>query len=127
MMEDINKQIAKRLKIWGKQHFGTMKKMAEILDVSYGVLRSSYLNGRNLPGAKILMDLAKHGCDINWLLNDKPDYPLIVNEPKAEYNSKAYQIEKLKQEIAQLKAENKKLKQELNKIVSTATKILDTE
>ncbi len=55
--------------IAGKQM--KIKDFAEQIGMSAATLQSSYLNGRSLPGAEILLRLEEMGCDTMWLLTGK--------------------------------------------------------
>ena len=61
------KAIAKRLRIFGKARFGTIKKFAEALDMKPPALQSAYLNARSLPGSVMIPKLIKYGLNIKWL------------------------------------------------------------
>lgn len=72
--------IGDKLKIFAKQNFGTIKKLAESVDKSpqnFG----QYTSNNRLPGTQLLKKLYDVGCDINWLLNDDTDeqYKIRLN------------------------------------------------
>lgn len=91
-----NKLVAAKLKAFGDAKFKTLKEFAEALEMSSPALKSSYLNGRSIPGGEILAKLMKLGCDIKWLLSDNEVTPSIINEqPSPEYKAQT-EIEKLK-------------------------------
>jgi transcriptional regulator with XRE-family HTH domain len=62
------KEIAKRFKQYLIEKYGSIEKGAEAINKSSQSLRSNYLSGNSLPGAELISDLIKDGCDINWLL-----------------------------------------------------------
>jgi len=57
---------------------------------------SMYLNGRAKPGFQVLQELAKMGCDINWLVNDEIEEPASKEKPevpeKTDINEKLVDI-----------------------------------
>lgn len=63
-----NAQIGENLRNWSKNNFGKYQNLAAELGMSSPSLQT-YLNGKSVPGGKILAKLASLGCDLNWLLN----------------------------------------------------------
>jgi len=78
---EINKaDVAERLREFGQKKFGKMTDFAAALEISGAQLHSTYLNGRSLPGAELLLKLAKMGCDIAWLLSGNVIDPTDFND-----------------------------------------------
>lgn len=65
------KEVARKLRAFGMQRFGTIKSFAAALGMNPVTLHSGYLNSRSLPGAGMLVKLMRLGCDIHWLLSDE--------------------------------------------------------
>ena len=65
--EKIQTRIGERIRIFAKRKYGTLKKLAEAMDISPQQLQQ-YISGKREPGSKILAKLLRIGCDINWLL-----------------------------------------------------------
>lgn len=59
--------IGSRLKAYAKARCGSVKRLAEEIGVRPDNLQK-YASGRNEPGAKLLLALARHGCNVHWLL-----------------------------------------------------------
>ena len=59
--------VGKRFREYLINRFGSVNEGARQLNREPSGLRSQYLNGKSLPGAELLADLMKYGCDINWL------------------------------------------------------------
>jgi hypothetical protein len=64
------KEVARKLRIFGLEKFGSIKGFAAALGMNPVTLHSGYLNSRSLPGAGLLVKLMYLGCDIHWLLSD---------------------------------------------------------
>ncbi len=113
------KGIAGRLKKWGNDNYSSIDDFANAIGTTKGTLYSSYLNGKHMPGSPMLIKLAKHGCNLNWLLatNEDETTEWAVNEPKAEYNSLEAQNKKLKKETEELKQKLKIAKETINKLL----------
>ncbi|HLP17662.1 MAG TPA: helix-turn-helix transcriptional regulator [Bacteroidota bacterium] len=62
------KEVARKLRAFGLQKFGTIKEFAAALGMNPVTLHSGYLNSRSLPGAGMLLKLMELGCDLHWLL-----------------------------------------------------------
>lgn len=60
--------IGGRIRIFAKRKYGTLKKLANAMDISPQQLQQ-YISGKREPGSRILIKLLKLGCDINWLLS----------------------------------------------------------
>ena len=100
--EKINRGIGNRIRVFGKKKFGTLKKLAEAMQISPQQLQQ-YLSGKREPGSKILIKLLRLGCDINWLLGASETY-------------ESYKIYKLEKEI---KEAHESLEQ-ISKIINNA-------
>lgn len=66
-MELDKEAIAKRLREFGNDNFPSIVAFASALGVGPATLKSSYLNGRSLPGSPMLHKLMELGLDIRWL------------------------------------------------------------
>ena len=60
--------IGGRIRIFAKHKYGTLKKLANAMNISPQQLQQ-YISGKREPGSRILIKLLKLGCDINWLLS----------------------------------------------------------
>lgn len=60
--------IGGRIRIFAKRKYGTLKKLANAMNISPQQLQQ-YISGKREPGSRILIKLLKLGCDINWLLS----------------------------------------------------------
>ncbi|PID59445.1 MAG: hypothetical protein CR986_06120 [Ignavibacteriae bacterium] len=80
--------IGGRIRIFAKKKYGTLKKLAQAIDISPQQLHQ-YISGKREPGSKILLKLLNKGCDINWLLS---------GSESLEY----HKIEKLEKELHKL-------------------------
>ncbi|MCX6138459.1 MAG: hypothetical protein NTV54_13300, partial [Ignavibacteriales bacterium] len=47
--------------------YGSIKKLAEALEMNPVTLHSGYLNSRSLPGPVLLFKLMNAGCNLTWL------------------------------------------------------------
>jgi len=65
--EDLRIGIGHRVRAFAKRKYGTLKRLAESMDISPQQLQQ-YISGKREPGSKILLKLLRLGCDINWLL-----------------------------------------------------------
>jgi transcriptional regulator with XRE-family HTH domain len=66
--------IGEKLKEWGKEKYGNLTILAQLLDITQPSL-SRYINNKTEPGAGILKKLKKLGCNIDWLLSESADLP----------------------------------------------------
>ena len=74
------KEVAKKLRAFGAERFGTMKDFAAALGMNPVTLHSGYLNSRSFPGPVLLVKLMRLGCDIHWLLaGDERGAPVSVD------------------------------------------------
>lgn len=87
-VEEINKGIGDRIRIFAKRKFGTLKKLSEKMEMSPQQLQQ-YISGTREPGSRVLIRLMKLGCDLNWLLGGKD-------------SSESYKIYRLENEIKNL-------------------------
>ena len=65
-----NKEVADRLREFGKSKFKNFVEFAKALSLKPQSL-NSYLVGKTLPGNKLQAKLRDLGCDTNWLLTGK--------------------------------------------------------
>ncbi len=98
---DLEKSIGERIRIFARKNFGTLKKLAESIDMSPQQLQQ-YISGNREPGAKILLKLLNTGCDINWLLSG--------NE-----KIQTYRTYKLEKEVKSLRSKIRKINMVLGK------------
>ncbi len=80
--------IGGRIRIFAKRKYGTLKKLAEAMDISPQQLHQ-YISGKREPGSRILLKLLRLGCDINWLLSGSESI-------------ESFKIEKLERELNNL-------------------------
>lgn len=105
-MEELNKiEIGHRLREFALKRFGRIKDLSDYLGMAQGGFTDTYLNGRSLPGAKIISKLIKLGCDIDWLLHGTQKNNAISEKTE---NSWSLQIE-----VKKLQEENQELKEKL--------------
>ncbi len=93
--------IGGRIRFFAKRKYGTLKKLAEAMEISPQQLHQ-YISGKREPGSKILLKLLKLGCDINWLLSGSESL-------------ESFKIDKLEREL-------NKLQENLNHISSIVKK-----
>lgn len=60
-------EIGKRIKEFALANFETLTEFSAEIGISLQALYP-YIRGTSLPGAKILYDMKKLGCSIDWLL-----------------------------------------------------------
>ena len=65
--EDLRVGIGHRIRTFAKRKFGTLKRLAEAMEISPQQLQQ-YISGKREPGSRILLKLLRQGCDVNWLL-----------------------------------------------------------
>ncbi len=106
-------EIAQRLRQFGKNHFGSMSKLAEALDMTPQQL-NDYLSGRITPGNKMQGRLREIGCDIEWLMTGEKKHggldtspavgdPIIAfHAPSGMSEEKRKQIQKMINELSKL-------------------------
>ena len=80
--------IGGRIRIFAKRKYGTLKKLADAMDISPQQLQQ-YISGKREPGSKILIKLLRLGCDINWLLSGSESL-------------ESFKIDKLERELRKL-------------------------
>lgn len=95
-----NDSIGGRLRQFAKDKFGTVRKLAELLEMSEENL-SQYTRDKSKPGSNMLLKLNELGCDLNWLITGKEG-----NNPKEIFDVPFKYLN-------QLEEENKKLKKKL--------------
>lgn len=88
--EKIQAGIGERMRWFAKQKFGTLKKLADAMDISPQQLQQ-YISGKREPGSKVLAKLLRLGCDVNWLLGGRESL-------------ESYKIYKLEQELRKLQS-----------------------
>lgn len=59
--------IGSRLKLYAKARCGSVRRLAEELGMRPDNLQK-YASDRHEPGAKLLQQLAAHGCNVHWLI-----------------------------------------------------------
>ena len=89
--------IGGRIRFFAKRKYGTLKSLAEAMDISPQQLHQ-YISAKREPGSKILVKLLKLGCDINWLLSGSE-------------SMESFKIDKLEKELS-------KLQENLNQIAN---------
>ncbi|KAF0152079.1 MAG: hypothetical protein FD143_1373 [Ignavibacteria bacterium] len=80
--------IGERMRLFAQKKYGTLKKLAEAMQISPQQLQQ-YISGNREPGSKILAKLLRLGCDVNWLLGGKESL-------------ESYKIYKLESELRKL-------------------------
>lgn len=104
--------IGERLKYFGVNKYGSVKKFADALEWHSSNLYD-YFNDNSMPGAPMLIKLIEMGCNIEWLLvGDRGSG--MVKEPTIPYEAS---------ELKRLREENKELKTKLEQI----SKLLNKE
>jgi transcriptional regulator with XRE-family HTH domain len=106
-----NDTIGARLRQFAKANFGTIRKLAELLEMSEENL-SQYTRGKSKPGSDILSKLNALGCDLNWLITGKEG-----SDAKEMFNTTYNYLKKVEEE-------NKKLKKKLA-VFEKASKYFD--
>ncbi|MBI1933950.1 MAG: helix-turn-helix transcriptional regulator [Ignavibacteriales bacterium] len=86
--EKLRMGIGGRIRLFAKKRYGTLKKLAEVMEISPQQLHQ-YISGKREPGSKILLKLLKHGCDVNWLLSGSE-------------SMESFKIDKLERELSKL-------------------------
>ncbi len=81
--------IGERIRIFARKKFGTLKKLADEMQISPQQLQQ-YISGNREPGTRILLKLLRLGCDINWLLGGRESF-------------ESYKMYKLESELRRLK------------------------
>lgn len=62
--------IGERIRLFARKKYGTLKKLAEAMQISPQQLQQ-YVSGKREPGTRILVKILRLGCDVNWLLGGK--------------------------------------------------------
>lgn len=96
----LKKGIGERIRTFAKRKYGTLKALAEAMEISPQQLQQ-YISGNREPGSRILIKFLRLGCDINWLLGGSESL-------------ESYRIYKLETQI-------RKLQTSLSQIESIAT------
>lgn len=105
--------IGEKIRQFAVQKFGSIKAFAEAMEMHPSALQQ-YLSDEHKPGANILVNLARLGCDMNWLLSEGDGKP-----PPRE--------EGFEDRLKQLEAENKCLRDELSQVLLHAQAICNLE
>lgn len=100
--EENQYRIGERLRLFAKKKFGTLKKLAEAMNISPQQLQQ-YISGKREPGSKILVKLLKLGCDINWLLGGKESF-------------ESYKVYKLESKLRELQEATSQIAQIIKKL-----------
>ncbi|MGD8781132.1 MAG: helix-turn-helix transcriptional regulator [Ignavibacteria bacterium] len=87
----------KRLKDYAKSEHKSVRKLAEKINKRESTI-SQYINDIRTPGADFLYQLAKLGCDINWLLTGEkyrpsPPQDVLVKEEEEEELQLIYELQ----------------------------------
>lgn len=93
--------IGERIRLFAKRKYGTLKKLAEEMQISPQQLQQ-YISGNREPGSRILVRLLKLGCDINWVLGGSESF-------------ESYKIYKLENELKNLYKDLSQISQIANK------------
>ncbi len=100
--ENLRQGISNRLRVFAKRKYGTLKRLADAMDISPQQLQQ-YVGAKREPGAKMLSKLLKIGCDINWLLGGSEtieSYKIYKLETKLRnYKSGMSEISKIISDI----------------------------
>lgn len=105
-----NNTIGKRLRQFAKDKYGTVRKLAELLEMSEENL-SQYTRDKSKPGANMLLKLNELGCDLSWLLTGKyATTPKEMFDATFKYKQKENPYDR---RINELEEENRKLKKKL--------------
>ena len=86
--EKLQMGVGERLRFFAKKKYGTLKKLADAMQISPQQLQQ-YISAKREPGSKILAKLLRLGCDVNWLLGGKESV-------------ESYKIYKLENELRKL-------------------------
>lgn len=86
--EKMQSGIGERMRWFAKKKYGTLKKLAEAMNISPQQLQQ-YISCKREPGSKILGKLLRLGCDVNWLLGGRESI-------------ESYKIYKLESELRRL-------------------------
>lgn len=88
--EKLQMGIGERMRFFAKKKYGTLKKLADAMQISPQQLQQ-YISAKREPGTKILAKLLRLGCDVNWLLGGKESV-------------ESYKIYKLENELRKLQS-----------------------
>lgn len=100
--EKIQTGIGERMRWFAKQKFGTLKRLADAMEISPQQLQQ-YISGKREPGSRMLGKLLRLGCDVNWLLGGRESL-------------ESYKIYKLENELRRLQSSF----QQINSLVQKA-------
>lgn len=97
--------IGERMRWFAKQKFGTLKKLADAMNISPQQLQQ-YISGKREPGSKVLAKLLRLGCDVNWLLGGRESL-------------ESYKIYKLENELRRLQSTFQQITSVVQKVDSS--------
>ncbi|MGD8777759.1 MAG: helix-turn-helix transcriptional regulator [Ignavibacteria bacterium] len=100
--EELRIGIGERIRAFAKRKYGTLKKLAEGMEISPQQLQQ-YISGKREPGSRILVKLLRLGCDINWLLGGSESI-------------ESYKIYKLESELRKMHEGYSEIEKIVNKI-----------
>jgi hypothetical protein len=104
-MKELDKiAIGERIKEFAIKKYGKIKPLGDQFGMGYNTFHSTYIQGRSLPGPKIISKLIELGCDIDWLLHGERKSPFYIAEDQVPYNFGSAEIEKLKEDIRRLQS-----------------------
>lgn len=61
-------EIGERIKSFALENFGSLSEFCSKMEISLQTIYP-YINGKSLPGTKLLIKLQNLGCSIDWLLS----------------------------------------------------------
>ncbi len=99
--EKLHLGVGERMRIFAKRKYGTLKKLAEAMNISPQQLQQ-YISAKREPGTRILAKLLRLGCDVNWLLGGKESI-------------ESYKIYKLESELRRLQSNMHQISQIVHK------------
>ncbi|MEW6195075.1 MAG: helix-turn-helix transcriptional regulator [Bacteroidota bacterium] len=100
--EKIQSGIGERMRWFAKKKYGTLKKLAEAMNISPQQLQQ-YISCKREPGSKILAKLLRLGCDVNWLLGGRESI-------------ESYKIYKLESELRKLQQSFQQINEVVQKV-----------
>ncbi len=100
--EKIQSGIGERMRWFAKKKYGTLKKLAEAMNISPQQLQQ-YISCKREPGSRILAKLLRLGCDVNWLLGGRESI-------------ESYKIYKLESELRKLQQSFQQIHEVVQKV-----------
>jgi hypothetical protein len=119
--------IGDKIKVFGLENFNTLTDFARAMGMKFPSLHQ-YLgpNPKREPGASVLKKLKVLGCDINWLLSEDTNPPIINNKTKLVREKE--RIIKLEREKQLLISENIRLRNSIgDELVRLSKKIKENK